>query len=142
MTTSLRAKAVRGLKQGDTFILKRKFTLEETWAFGDLTKRAMRLAVGVEQAHVLVRARRRARLHLLASAGMIASRNVRVRANLELPIVRHLRVPVNLERVRGWRSLVARRGVATDVDGVAHRLHVRVDARLDQRLSSGGLRAD
>ncbi len=38
MTSSLRAKAVSGLKQGDTFILNRKFTQEETWAFGDLTK--------------------------------------------------------------------------------------------------------
>jgi len=38
MANSLRAKAAKGLKQGDTFILSRKFTQEETWAFGDLTK--------------------------------------------------------------------------------------------------------
>lgn len=38
MPNPMRVKATKGLKQGDTFIINRKFTQEETWAFGDLTK--------------------------------------------------------------------------------------------------------
>lgn len=38
MANPFRVNAAQGLKQGDTFILHRKFSKEETWAFGDLTQ--------------------------------------------------------------------------------------------------------
>lgn len=38
MANPLREKAAKGLRQGDKFILSRRFTKEETWVFGDLTK--------------------------------------------------------------------------------------------------------
>ncbi len=38
MGNSIREKAVKGLKQGDSFTYTRRFTREETMAFGDLTR--------------------------------------------------------------------------------------------------------